>query len=105
MTSPDHLLEQAIDHHRSGRLDRAAELYREILQIEPTQTDALYLLGLIAHQSGDHSRAIDLIRQSLALQRDQPQCYNVLGLALMELDRLDEAAEAFATAIAAQPAP
>jgi hypothetical protein len=51
----------ALDHHRAGRLEHAAELYREIRAIDPCHADANLLLGLIAKEpvrSGQGERAI-----------------------------------------------
>ena len=51
----------AIDLHRHGRLPKAAQIYREVLQSEPNHPGALHLLGVICHQRGDHDAAIALI--------------------------------------------
>ena len=99
------LLERAIEHHRAGRLAEASRLYRRVLEKEPSQTDALYLLGLIAHQNGDQVQAIELLRQSLHVAPDQPQALNVLGLALAASGEPDEAESAFRRAIALERAP
>jgi protein O-GlcNAc transferase len=105
LTKSDQFLHKAMEHHRGGRLSEAERLYREVLALEPAQTDALYLLGLLAHQKGEPARAVGLIEQSLAIAPEQPQCRNVLGLALMQMGRLEESAAAFGAAIALDPAP
>src|SRR5262249_4893817 len=46
-------IRQAIAHHRSGRLAEAEALYRQVLSVEPTNPDALQLLGVVALQSGN----------------------------------------------------
>ncbi len=45
-------LQQAIDHHQSGRLQEAEQLYRAILQAQPDQPDASHNLGVLAGQIG-----------------------------------------------------
>jgi protein O-GlcNAc transferase len=99
------LIDQAIDHHRAGRLPEAARLYRRVLEREPEHTDALYLLGLVAHQTGDHTEAIELIRKSLELVPDQPQALNVLGLAQAACGRTEDAEASYRKAIALERAP
>jgi hypothetical protein len=42
----------AFDHHRHGRLNQAAQLYRAILAHDPQHCDALHLLGVVAYQQG-----------------------------------------------------
>lgn len=41
-------LNEAVDHHRAGRLFEAEEIYRRILAAEPDYPYALCLLGTIA---------------------------------------------------------
>ncbi|HTS29280.1 MAG TPA: tetratricopeptide repeat protein [Bryobacteraceae bacterium] len=100
MTSANEAFEQALEHHREGRLAQAAELYQQVLQSNPANADALYLLSVIAHQAGDHRAAVQLNRRALALVPGDVRCYNVLGLALMELGRDAEAEASFRQGIA-----
>ena len=37
----------AIDMHRAGQLDRAAECYRQALQADPQNADAWHFLGAL----------------------------------------------------------
>lgn len=46
------LLAAATAHHQAGRLPQAEQLYRQILQQQPQQVDALNLMGVIACQQG-----------------------------------------------------
>lgn len=63
-------LELAIGHHTAGRLNKAEELYRQVLQADPDHPQALHLLGVIALQGGDNARAIELISSALAIKPD-----------------------------------
>ena len=47
-------LAMAVQHHQAGRLQAAGEIYRQILQAEPTHADALHLLGVVSAQTGNH---------------------------------------------------
>ena len=48
----DRAFATAIDHHRAGRLQKAAQLYAGILQARPTHPGTLHYLGMIAMQTG-----------------------------------------------------
>ena len=42
----------AMQNHRGGRLSEAESLYRQILQEDSSNADALHMLGVLAHQTG-----------------------------------------------------
>jgi len=46
----DQSLQQAITHHKAGRLQEAERLYRAILQVQPQHPDANHNLGILAVQ-------------------------------------------------------
>ncbi len=105
MKSEDDCFQQALDHHRAGRLPEAAEFYQKVLQANAGHADALYLLGVIAHQAGQHAPAVELTVRALAIAPDDVRCYNVLGLSLMELGRDAEAEASFQQAIVIADSP
>ena len=67
---PANLLREGIEHHKQGMLDQAARLYEQALEVEPSEADALHLLGVIAHQRGDHAGAIERIRRAIAINAE-----------------------------------
>ncbi|MCA6312834.1 tetratricopeptide repeat-containing glycosyltransferase family protein [Phenylobacterium sp.] len=81
----------------------AARLYEQILAAEPSNFDALHLLGLTAHQSGDHERAVELISAALRIDQAQPDACSNIGLALQALGRFSEALAFTDAAIALRP--
>jgi tetratricopeptide (TPR) repeat protein len=46
------VLQLAAEHHRAGRQAAAATMYREVLELDPRNADALYLLGVLERQMG-----------------------------------------------------
>jgi tetratricopeptide (TPR) repeat protein len=92
-----------LGHHQAGRLQQAEAVYRQILNQEPKNADALHLLGVLAHQCGHHANAADLIRKSLALAPRAP-AYTNLGESLRMLGKLDEAIPVVQKAIELNPA-
>ncbi len=67
MATISELLTAAIQHHQVGRFQAAEQIYRQILQADPKQADALHLLGLIAHQVGKHEIAVEYIERAIGL--------------------------------------
>ncbi len=77
----DRSLAEATDHHRSGRLDRAEQIYLRLLREAP-QHDGLYdLLGLIAHQRNHRGLARRWLRQALALAPGRAKIWRDQALA------------------------
>jgi protein O-GlcNAc transferase len=98
------LLNQAVTLHQAGRLDEAATLYAQVMELAPGQFDATHLLGVIALQRGDLATAERLIVQALAVKPKEPAALNNLGTTLLNAGRPDEAREQFERAVKAQPA-
>jgi predicted O-linked N-acetylglucosamine transferase (SPINDLY family) len=92
--------EIALTHHQSGRLQQAAELYRQILGEDPQHAGALHYLGVIAAQSGEKAAAVELLRQAVKLSPDTAEAQHNLGSALKDNGDLDEAIAAYRRAIA-----
>ena len=101
------IIQQAIDravrHHSAGRLPEAERIYQQILKADPSQPDALHLLGVIAHQKGKNDVAVGLITKALAIKPDYANAHNNLGMTLQDLGKLDEAVASYLKAIAIKP--
>lgn len=81
------LLEQAIGHHRAGRLADAETLYKKVLQAVPQEPDACHNLGLIAMQVGRRDVALTLFQTALAANPLHPQFLASCAHTLLELGR------------------
>lgn len=92
-------LAAAVEVHRHGDLDAAEAAYREILDDQPEQPDALHFLGLVAFDRGAREDAAALIRRSVAAFPANPAAHNNLGNVLKALGRREEALEAYNDAI------
>ena len=93
------VLGSAADRHQTGALEEAEKGYRTVLAVEPENTDALQLLGVLRHQQGDSNEAIRLIKEALKRDPRNPRCRNNLGSVLFALDRLEEAEKHFREAV------
>jgi tetratricopeptide (TPR) repeat protein/SAM-dependent methyltransferase len=90
-------------HHQAGRLPQAEACYRSILAAEPSNVNALHLLGVLARQMGQHRAAVDLISKAVALNDRVPELHSNLGNALMDLGRTAEAEASYRRALALRP--
>ena len=93
----------AVQHHQAGRLAEAEAMYRQILNVHPTNADALHLLGVLASQAGHNESAVDLMRRAIQLRPDLAVPHLNLGNSLRALNRIEEAADAYRRAIQLKP--
>jgi tetratricopeptide (TPR) repeat protein/SAM-dependent methyltransferase len=90
-------------HHRAGRLEQAQACYRKVLAVEPSNVNALHLLGVLARQVGQPAAAADLISKAIALNDRLPEPHNNLGNALQELGRGPDAEACYRKALTLKP--
>jgi predicted O-linked N-acetylglucosamine transferase (SPINDLY family) len=102
MATLSEALALAVEHHQAGRLEPAAQIYRQILAAEPDHADAWHLLGVVHYQRGEHEQAIEAIIR--AIQRRPAAAYfSNLGNVCCALQRIDEALAAYHRALELQP--
>jgi tetratricopeptide (TPR) repeat protein len=96
-------LQSAMMHHQNGNLPQAETLYKQILQANPNQPDALHLLGLIGKQRGDTETAVKLMNKALAIKPDYVEAHVNLGATLQQQNKLQAAAASYRKALALRP--
>ena len=99
----DRLLQQAIEHHRAGRLADAETLYRQAQSIAPGNFDVVHLSGALAYDRGRTNEAIELLTRALAIDPQSAICRMRLGLALIDAGRLPEAERRLREAVHLKP--
>jgi predicted O-linked N-acetylglucosamine transferase (SPINDLY family) len=97
------MLRQGVAHHRDGRRADAQRMYRAILQHDPTEPNALHLMGILAGEAGHFEAAVDLMQRALKRDSENAQLHNNLGEALRNLDRYHEAFESYQRALKLDP--
>lgn len=100
---PQTQIQQALALHRQGNLLAAEAIYADILRVQPTQFDALYLSGLAALQAKRPERAADLLSKAARANPKVAAVQVDLGAALFMLKRFDAAVASFDKALALQP--
>lgn len=93
------VLRSAFAWHQQGQLAEAAAGYREVLQHEPNNFDALHLLGVLEHQSGRLDAALPLIQRAIKVDPMNSAPHIVLGLIHKQSGRLTEALDSYAQAL------
>jgi tetratricopeptide (TPR) repeat protein len=97
------MMERALQHHRNGMFSEAGQIYRRVLAIDPRNSDALHLLGMIAYQAGDLETAADLIRQAIAIHGNGAAYYTNLATILQAQGKLEEAESMYRHALTLKP--
>ena len=97
------MLKESIEHHRLGRLDQAEQGYREHLEDQPNDAEALHLLGLLRHQRGAAAEAEDLLTRAHALAPEKADIELTLGTLRFQNGDFDGAHAHFEKALALDP--
>jgi len=93
----------AAEHQKEGRWEEAEQLYRELLRSNPTNVDAMRLLGNVTLQTGRIYQAERLFRKALSNAPDYVQAQIDLGSALKKQSRLEEAIDQFKQVVRLEP--
>jgi len=96
-------LADALELHKAGRVAQAEDVYREILQRDPDNPDALHMLGVAAAQSGQPEAALRHIARAITLNPAPAYYHNNLGNVLHHLDRFTEALLCYQEALRLDP--
>jgi tetratricopeptide (TPR) repeat protein len=75
-------LQEAIDHHRAGRLDQAESLYRAAVAHNANDVRALHLLGTLLIQRRQPALAVSPLRHAAQLAPQSPDAHFALADAL-----------------------
>lgn len=101
--TPQQLYDSGLRLHQAGRLNEAADLYRQALAIVPRHADALHMLGVVMSQVNQHEPAIALLSQAAQLRPGDPAFQCDLGNALFRARRLEESAAVSRLAVQLKP--
>lgn len=101
-SAADFALTRAFAAHRDGKLDKAEAGYREVLELDPLQPDAMHMLGLIHKNRGELDEAERCIRRSIELRPEFAAAHYNLGNLLADQGRSEEATASYKSVIAQQ---
>jgi predicted O-linked N-acetylglucosamine transferase (SPINDLY family) len=97
------LLQQAMALHRMGDRANAQILYEEVALLEPSNFEALQMLGVLAYQENDFVAAAEWMAKSIAANPRDASGHCNLGLALHRLGKRAESIASYERAVALKP--
>lgn len=97
------LIELGAEHHRAGRLLEAEACYQKVLQVQPDNSVALNLWGVVASDRGQYEIATQRIKRAIEINPNYGGAYNNLGLALHRQGKLEGALTYYRKAVELNP--
>jgi tetratricopeptide (TPR) repeat protein len=88
---------------RAGDLQQAAEIYREILELDHRNPEAYLRLGEISHEAGDIAGATELFERAVEFGPGEARYHYPLGSVLESSGQLARAAACYRTTLAIDP--
>ena len=85
--------DDALSHHRAGRLQQAEARYRSVLASTPDHAQASFLLGALCLDSQRPDEALTLSLRAAALDPNNAHYHSNCGEALRRLGQFERAAE------------
>ncbi len=103
MSNVADILAQGKAHHGQGRLAEAAELYRRVLDCDPTHADAHYLLGTACHSLGQPRDALVSLTAAVRENPSHAEAHHYLGYVLEEAGQIERAIASYQRAQSLKP--
>jgi tetratricopeptide (TPR) repeat protein len=99
----DELFEESVRLEQDGKLEEAAEGYRQLLLDEGPDADVCFNLANVLEGLGEIQAAIERLYEAVAIDPDHADAWNNLGNLLAAKNRLDAALNAYRRAVAVEP--
>ncbi len=96
-------LAHAAQFHQQGNLAAAEQLYHQVLAVNPTEPNALHMLGVLAYQKGKLLEAIGWFQKAVAVAPSATMFHVNLAAAHAALGQWPEAAGSYAQAMRYEP--
>lgn len=100
MTSISEALKKAVQYHQTNRLIQAEQIYQQILEINPKQSDALHGLGSLAMQQGKLENAKKFFQAAVKAQPNSFKHWLALGNTYQSQAEYSQAVDAYKKALA-----
>jgi tetratricopeptide (TPR) repeat protein len=84
-------IKSAFENYQAGNLQQAMNICKKIIKIQPDNTHATNLLGILSYQHKDYDSAVKFLKQLIELNPNNAHAYYILGHSLQEKGEVDEA--------------
>ena len=88
-------VEKALELLESANPMEGVFMFREILENDPKNTEALYYLGVLSNQTGQYKNAIERFNQLITIDSSDKRAYLQLGISSYQLGYLKKADSLF----------
>ncbi len=95
--------DQALQNHKKNNFQVAENLYKDVLKIDPSHFQSIFLLGTLSITIKNFDRAIQLLNQAILIQPNHAQSYSNLGAVYKELGKTENAMSYYQKAINIKP--
>jgi protein O-GlcNAc transferase len=103
MTSPSHLFHEAVTAHSGGEFQKAASLYRQLLETDPNHAGVLNNLGALYLQEGGLDSAAACYQKAFRINPRNPDLCNNLGILALKQGDPNRARSYYETALDLKP--
>jgi tetratricopeptide (TPR) repeat protein len=97
------LVNKAIKLHVRGKVDKAEEIYKKIINIDPNNIISLNNLGSILNTKENFEKSLSFVNRALEIKPDYADALNNKGNCLKGLNRFDEAIKYYKKALIIKP--
>ncbi|HMA62445.1 MAG TPA: glycosyltransferase [bacterium] len=99
----DRLNRQSIEQLNTGKYDQAKLGFRDVLEADPINTDALFGLSIWAETNENYDTSIKLLKKILNINPSYYYAYNLLGKISFDYKRPERAYNLFKKALSLKP--
>src|SRR5436305_2087490 len=96
-------LTAALEFHKTGRLDEAERIYRKVLAEQPSNVDALHLLGVLLSARGNPQEGLPMLQKAAALMPQFVENLRDLAFVLGQVGRNQESLACYLRAVQMKP--
>ena len=93
----------ALENHQANKIDVAQNLYDQVLEIDPTHTNATNNLGVLFQSSGEIQKAKSFLEKTTKLDPNHLNAHNNLGKLYKELEEYQKAKKCYEKVIEIDP--
>ena len=97
------LLKKAVAIHNAGNLQKAEQMYLQVLSQEPDHPDATHFMGVLAYNAGKNDLAIAYLKKAIKLMPSNAGCFNNMGNVFQQQEKYRESVKWYEMAVRINP--